>query len=101
MILEYILNIITFIMGIIVFCKGIKYMKEDLMLFYPSVGLLILGSFFIVFSIISSFNIEKPINFKPLYQIDPKQDSYIILNGEQYDTVPHGKLEEYIQNDNL
>lgn len=49
--------------------------------------------------IIASDSYKK--DFKPLYQVDPKQDSYIILNGEVYDTVPHGKLEEYIQNDNL
>lgn len=101
MILEYVLNIILFVIGIILFYRGIKFMKEDLVLFYPSIGLIILSVFFILFSITSSFNIEKSIDFKPLYQIDPKQDSYIILNGETYDTVPHGRLEEYIQNDNL
>lgn len=47
------------------------------------------------------YKIQKPNNFKPLYQIDPKQEYYIILNQGNYDTIQFGELENYIQNDNL
>lgn len=42
-------------------------------------------------------------NYKPLYKIDPKEKTYIIYNKQlkQFDTIQHGELEKYIQNDNL
>lgn len=88
------------IIGGLFIYNGFKFIKESVYLFIPGVVFLIFGFGLIVGALIIGFIENKESKFNPQYQIDPKQDSYIILNGEVYDTVPHGKLEEYIINDN-
>lgn len=82
-------------------------MKDSLLAF--------LGTFFIVMTVdyfmgdencdCDTNNIEsnyKPSDFKTNYQIDLKQDGYLIL--DQYDEVyyvPYGQLEDWFLEDNM
>lgn len=85
-------TILSIILGLFCFYMAKIYLYKPQttknFLIYLLFGVLF-GTFILLIPVVinTAYNYIK-YTFKPLYQIDPKQDSYIILNGEQYDTVP-------------